>query len=195
MTHPSDDSLDEMDKPDKSESSQDADSDESHTVVKVTESGLIVNKTKNPELRTIGEEAWNSAGEALVSSWADDCLHRSKTHGVRETRAKFFHSVFGLPSILLPVVLAALTPIIDQFHSAAYIQVSGLVTIGVVSSVNTFYNFDKKAARHAEYSARYQELANDVQYQLFKGREFRVSSDEFIARVQTKYNNLNEKAP
>lgn len=178
-----------------STSSNEGDSDESHTVVKVKDSGIILNKTKNPELRTIGEEAWNKAGEELVSDWAEQCMDRSKKHAAQESRAKVFHSIFGLPSILLPVVLAAMTPIIDQMEDAAYVQVSGLVVIGIVSSINTFYNFDKKAARHGEYSARYNELATDVQYQLFKGREFRVSSDEFIARVQTKFNNLNEKAP
>lgn len=178
-----------------SSSSGGASSESSHTKVTIKDSGLIVNKTKHAALRSIGEEAWNQAGEDLVSGWAEQCMEKSEYHSGKESKNKVLHAIFGLPSILLPVLLAAATPLIDTLDEAALIQVSGLITIGVVSSINTFFNFDKKSARHQEYSARYNELATDVQYQLFKGREFRVSSDEFIARVQTKFNNLNEKAP
>lgn len=165
------------------------------TVVNVNESAIIVNKQKKSKLRKVGEEAWNSSGETLVTGWAEICVEKSVLHDKKAKRHKFFHSIFGLPSILLPVTMAALTPILDTLEDGVIIQVSGLVLIGLVSSVNTFYNFDKRAAKHGDYSARYNELATDVQYQLFKAREFRVSADEFIARVQTKFNNLNQGEP
>lgn len=170
-------------------------SDDSDTKVEIKDSGLLVNKTHSPAKREVGEEAWNSAAEALVSKWAETCLQKSEYHSKAETRNTYLHSVFGLPSLLLPVVMAAATPVIDQLESAVYVQVAGLVTIGVVSTINTFFNFGTKANKHGEFASRFHELATDVQYQLFKSREFRTSSDEFVARVQTKFNNLNANEP
>ena len=161
----------------------------------VNMSGIILNKKKHSRLRTVGEEEWSTATEQLVTRWANDCKDRADVHEKQKARQKFLHACFGLPSILLPVVMAAITPVIDETPEGMYIQVAGFVTIGVFSTVNAFFNFDKKSARHGEFAARFSELATDVQFQLFKSREFRTSADEFVARLQTKYTNLVERAP
>lgn len=156
---------------------------------------IIVNTEDKDSLRSAGEEAWTSEAEKLVGGWANNATDKSKIHSEKASRNKFFHSFFGLPSILLPVAFATLTPLIDGIPSHAYIQVSSYIAIGILSGINTFYNFDKRASKHEYYSSRYNELANDVRYQMYKSRRFRVSSDEFLARIQAKLSALDEKEP
>lgn len=163
--------------------------------VQVTESGIVLNKKKSSKTVAVGEEAWSTAAEKLVMAWADDCDERSKEHEGKKWKDTVLHSVFGLPSILLPVVFAAATPLIDTSPHAVYIQVAGYISIGIFTSVNAFYNFKTRATKHAEFANRFSELNTDVKYQLFKHRDFRISSDEFIVKVQTKYNSLIEQAP
>lgn len=163
--------------------------------VKVGESGIVLNTKKKATRRMVGEEEWSTAAEKLISDWAVDCDARAKTHNEKKKMNGWLHAVFGLPSILLPVVMAAMTPIIDESPHAVAVQVGGLVCIGALGTINTFFNFKSESSRHAEFASRFSELHSDVKYQLYKSREFRVPSDEFIARVQTKFDSLVERAP
>ena len=131
----------------------------------------------------------------LVSTWANKSICKSEEHNKRAKANKVLSSCFGLPSLLLPVTFATITPLIDTLPSHMFIQVGSYVAIAFFSGVNTYYNFDKRATKHEHYAARYIDLANDIRYQLYKSRRFRVPSDEFLARIQAKLSNLNEREP
>ena len=170
-------------------------SDESRLKILEGSANIIVSTEDKDSLRSAGEEAWTSEAEKLVGGWANDATDKGKKHSERASSHKCLHSIFGLPSILLPVAFATLTPLIDGVPAHMYIQVGSYIAIGVISGINAFYNFDKRASKHEYYASRYNDLANDVRYQLYKSRRFRVASDEFLARIQAKLSALDEKEP
>lgn len=163
--------------------------------IAVDDSRIIINTDDRDELRSSGEEAWSDEAETLAVEWAQMAKKKANSHIVKGCKHGLLHNIFGLPSVLLPVTLAAATPLIDVSQSSMIIQVSGYIAIAILTGINTFYNFDKKKTEHEHYQARYNELHNDIRYQLFKSRRFRIPSDEFMARVQVKLASLEEHEP
>ena len=163
--------------------------------VHIEDSTIVINTEDKDELRSSGEEAWSEEAEVLAIEWAAIAKAKAAKHKIKACKNKTLNNILGLPSVLLPVVFAAATPLIEATDRATSIQVSGYIAISILTGINTFYNFDKKSTEHEHYQARFNDLYNDVRYQLFKSRRFRVPSDEFMARVQVKLACLDENEP
>lgn len=163
--------------------------------IKIDDTKIVINTEDKDDLRSSGEEAWTDEAETLAVEWAESARKRSNHHKHESMKHKILHNIFGLPSVLLPVAFAAATPLIDLKENATVVQVAGFISISILTGINTFYNFDKKKAQHEHYQARFSDVYNDIRYQLFKSRRFRVPSDEFMARVQVKLAALDENEP
>lgn len=163
--------------------------------IKIDDESIVINLEDKDDLRSSGEEAWTEEAETLAVEWATISKAKAAKHKTKACRNKTLNNFLGLPSVLLPVVFAAATPLIEATNKSTIIQVGGYIAISVLTGINTFYNFDKKSTEHEHYQARFTDLYNDVRYQLFKSRRFRVPSDEFMARVQVKLASLDENEP
>jgi len=180
-----------------SDSSTDGDSQKSKqsSLVNRGRHGLVVNEGERDELRSTGEEAWTNQAESLAISWADEAQDKYIKHSVSATRNSRFHKLFGLPGVVVPIIFAIITPTLEEEEGGTYGIMAGYVVIAILNSINSFFNFDKRQANNEQFAARFSELTNEVRYQLFKSRRFRIPSDEFLARLQTKLNMLTEQEP
>lgn len=156
---------------------------------------IVINTDEKDEVRSSGEEAWTGEAETLACEWADLARKKAARHRKGACRNKTLANVFGFPNVVLPVLFAAGTPLIDASAHAAPIQVGAFLFLGFLAGINGFYNFDRKAVEHEHYKARYLDLLNEIRYQLFKSRRFRTPSDEFMARVQVRLFSLDENEP
>lgn len=178
-----------------SDENSDTTPDSPYRAIKIEDESIIINTEDKDEIRSSGEEAWSPEAETLAVEWAALAKSKAAKHKSKACRNKTLNNILGLPSVLLPVVFAAATPLIEASNMATGIQVGGYIAISILTGINTFYNFDKKSTEHEHYQARFTDLYNDVRYQLFKSRRFRIPSDEFMARVQVKLASLDENEP
>ena len=138
------------------------------------------------------ELLWEKREEELIMKWVDDSKVRSLRHGKKAKQYKIKYACVGLPSILIPIVLGGLSPVIPC-HTLEYSLV--LMLAGLFSGVGMFFNFGKKEVEHATYSNKFFKLVNDVEAELSKPKRHRVACDVYMEKVKNEYNALVLSAP
>ena len=78
---------------------------------------------------------------------------------------------------------------------AKYINAGAFLATGVIGGVYSFFKFGEKMTNHFNFSARYADVASDIELELVKGREFRTQLDVFSTRVHMLVDNLSSTEP
>lgn len=157
--------------------------------------GIVVNQTDKDETRSSGEEAWTEEAETLAISWADRAADKSKAHQISAAKNGKLHIAFGLPTVLLPVIFAAISPQLEDISGGNYAIMGSYILIAIFNGVSGFFNFEKRKTENESFSARFGEIVADVRFQMFKSRRFRTPSDEFLMKTTTRLNALIEQEP
>lgn len=156
---------------------------------------IEINLNENPDKRTIGEEEWSKETETLASEWGKKSLESSAAHTKAGLKAKQNHAIFGLPSVLIPIAMAPISTTLAHEEGIQYVNMSAFLISGILGAVDNFFQYDRKHQKHMDFSAEYSDLATDVKHQLAKARKYRISADEFLMKIQMKYDALNRSAP
>ena len=138
------------------------------------------------------ELLWERREEELIQKWIDDCKVRSLRHGKKAKQYKIRYASVGLPSILIPIVLGGLSPVIPC-NTLEYSLV--LMMAGLFSGVSMFFNFGKKEVEHATYSNKFFKLVNDIEMELSKPKRHRVACDVYMEKIKNEYNALVLSSP
>jgi hypothetical protein len=138
------------------------------------------------------EMMWEKREENLLLAWSSDCKKRSNKHEMKGNQNKMKYGMFGVPSILIPILIGSLAQVI-ACHSLEYSL--GIASSGLFSAINMFFNFGKKAQTHYEYSNKFFELANEIQSELAKPRRHRIACDVYLEQIKLKYQSLCSESP
>lgn len=138
------------------------------------------------------ELLWERREEKLLLKWCDDCEVRSKAHEVKGNKHKLKYAIFGIPSILIPIVLGGVAPLVPC-HSIAYSI--GMMCSGLFSGVSMFFNFGKKQQSHHHFSTKFFELSNEVQSELSKPKRHRIACDVYLEKIKQEYTSLVKNSP
>jgi hypothetical protein len=141
-------------------------------------------------------EPWTEASEKLLKSWLDICVNKSEFHERQGKYFKWKNQLYGLPAILIPIVITPLVLILNISPiTAEIVSTSSLIATGVFNGVHRFFDFQKKSFQHLEYSGKYNELKTFIEVELAKEREYRFDADRFIEITQAKIDFLNQTEP
>jgi hypothetical protein len=138
------------------------------------------------------ELLWESREEDLLLEWCTECKKRSALHDIQGKRNKVRFSIFGIPSVLMPIMLGGVSGVVP---CNSLIYSLGFMGSGLFSGVNMFFNFGKKAQLHLDYSSKFSELANDILAELCKPKRHRVACDVYLERVKMSFNALCSQSP
>ena len=138
------------------------------------------------------ELLWERREEDVIQKWVDDCRLRSDKHGKKAKQYKIKYACVGIPSILIPIILGGLSPVIPC-HTLEYSLF--LMSAGVFSGINMFFNFGKKQGEHNTYSNKFFKLVNDVEMELSKPKRHRIACDVYMEKVKNEYNALVLSSP
>ena len=139
------------------------------------------------------EMLWTSKQESYFEKILHECIEKQKAHDVKAHKFKSKYIYMSLPSIVLPLMIASVNEFLKEDYN--YINTTSMSIAGILSGVNSFYNFGSKYQKHNEYSGRYDELAGEIEALLTKNRRFRPPVDVSIERIKNQFNNLNNNAP
>jgi hypothetical protein len=129
------------------------------------------------------EEKWTLAHETLCKQWRDQAQSASDGHNAAGKKNKFKHVVFGLPSVLLPIIFSPVSIALENDPSLPYVSMVGFIATGLFGAIDNFFNYSGKTSEHMNYSAQYADIVSDIDYELVQGREYRVDSDRFLMKI------------
>lgn len=138
------------------------------------------------------ELLWEKREEGIIMKWIDDCRVRSLKHGKKAKEYKVKYACVGLPSVLIPIVLGGLSPVIPC-HTLEYSLV--LMSASLFSGCLMFFNFGKKEMEHNTYSNKFFKLITEVEMELSKPKRHRIACDVYMEKVKNEFNSLVLSAP
>mgnify|MGYP003645473591 CR=1 FL=1 len=138
------------------------------------------------------ELPWELREEKLLLRWRADCMIRSIKHETKAQRTKIKFSIFGIPSILIPIILGGVSSVIPC--NSVYYSV-GMSCSGLFSAINMFYNFGKKTEEHFNFTNKFFELSNDIESELSKPKKHRIACCVYMEQIKHQYNSLVKQSP
>ena len=141
------------------------------------------------------EESWNDNSEQMLYEWSNQCAEKSSAHDKAGRKNKRYFAMVNLPVMLTSVTMSGLAGFVGDMPYWSYVNVAGLVGIGCMNAIGSFYNFGQKEQKHFDTATRYHEISIDVAAELNKGREFRIPSDVFVTQVRMRIAHLDRIAP
>ena len=138
------------------------------------------------------ELLWENRQERLLLKWSDSCQKTALAHSKCGKKNKAYYRMIGIPSIVIPIVLGGLSPIVEcnSLVNSLLLMVSGLV-----ASVAMFFNFGKKYQEHYTFENKYNMLRNEMAVELSKPKSGRMACDVYLEKIKNNFNNLNSQAP
>ena len=138
------------------------------------------------------ELLWESREEVLLEKWMLDMFDSSKKQGICGKKYKKLYAVFGVPSILMPLIMSGFTA---QLEKQPLISSLLMITTGSLIGISTFFNLGKRFTQHFEYEHRYYELALEIEKEMKKPKKHRIACDVYIEKIYMTYCGLNARAP
>ena len=141
------------------------------------------------------EQPWDDASEVLLEEWCAKSVGVASKHDREAKRAKALHALWGLPTVVIPVVIGPLNSLFSTDPLLKNVELVALCLSGVCGAVTTFYNFGALAERHFTFSAKYSDLITDIRHQLAKPRKYRSACDVVTLRINMLFDSINNNAP
>lgn len=139
------------------------------------------------------EMKWTDKQEAYFEKILSECLSNQKKHDIKAHQFKKKYIYMSIPAIILPLLFASINEfLVDNYN---YINTSAMMVSGVLSGINSFFNFGKKFEKHNQYAGLYDNLAGEIEVMLAKNKKFRIPCDVAMEKIKNQYTNLNSSAP
>jgi hypothetical protein len=152
-------------------------------------------ETKSDSSKDVGrvEMPWTNRQEQYFSRVLKECTEKQQAHDKQAHIFKKKYVHLSIPAIIIPLIFASINEFLkDNFN---YINTSAMMLAGVISGINSFFNFGAKYQKHNAYAGKYDELAGEIEVLLSTNRQFRIPCDVALERIKTRFNNLNNNAP
>jgi len=134
------------------------------------------------------ELPWTNEVEEEIKWVRKQCEEFSVKHERARRKNKCCWITFGLPSMLVPLIVGGVGTYIDD--EMEWVKSAALIITAVNSGVLQFFNFGEKKSLHNESSGKFDELADTIRHELHKPRNFRIPCDVFLERVTMKFANI-----
>ena len=138
------------------------------------------------------ELLWEKREEDVVRKWVKDMKEQAKKHYKAGKKNKRLHEWITVPSILIPVIASGLTPLLQPYP---YVSTGLMLTVGVLTGVNGFYNFASKKEKHLNYEGLYSVLSIEIEKELCKPKKNRLACDVYLESISMKKTQLDLSAP
>lgn len=137
------------------------------------------------------DEPWNDKLENYVFKLRRTATIASKKHDAAGYHFKKRGMWFGLPTTIVPLVMAPVSLILGNTHPWALpISAAALLVSGLSSGIYDFFSYGEQVRDNFNCSAQWTILANEIDCEMIKDRKYRQQADVFTSRIQMKYDAL-----
>lgn len=138
---------------------------------------------------------WTSAIEGLVKSLGEKALSLAWLHTRSEKRYSYLNNFMTIPSIILSTIVATIGGIFAGYDNASYASSVVSIVVSVLSTLNSYFLFAKRAEAHRITSISYSKLYLQISIELALPREKRMRVKDFLKVVSEQIQRLNEIQP
>ena len=138
------------------------------------------------------ELLWETREENILHNWCKDSKERSHLHDLHGKRDKFIFGIFGIPTMMIPIILGGVSSIVP---CNSLIYSLGMMGTGLFSGISMFFNFGKRQQLHFEYMNKFFELANEIETELSKPKRHRIACDVYMEKIKQEYVKFCGQSP
>ena len=139
------------------------------------------------------EEKWTKKHNEFMNKICNESKSSCISHNIAYKKKLYYYRVLSIPTMILPIISAGINEYIDD--DLKYITTCFMVLSSGCSLINTLYNFGKSSAKHNEYSGKYSDLCQEIEYTLCRSRKNRQACDVSMQKYIFKLQSLNSNAP
>jgi hypothetical protein len=163
-----------------------------------TKSPIIYKSNKIAE-----DREWDDISEDYIKNLKDRCKINSERCNKLSIKNKRLHICFSIPSILIPIIMTPFTQIEEETceeneesgENISWIKnitTCVLIIITILNTLNTYFDFSKKGERLMQSKYKYDEIYEEINWQLTKPREFRTNVNILTMSLKNNITTLNK---
>lgn len=142
------------------------------------------------------EESWSEKNEEFMKGISQMCDVKKKQHEQAGYYFKNRNTLWGLPAVLIPTIMAPISVLIDENTDVGiYINAGAFLLTGIITGVMSFFKYGEKMTNHFNFSSKYADVISDINLELMKSRQFRVQLDVFSTRIHMITDSLSNSEP
>jgi len=142
------------------------------------------------------EAQWNSASEQLVKSIGEKSLSLQWLHNKSEELFNYYSNFLAIPSIIISTIAGAGSiGFGDEGRDASLILGSLSIAVSIISTLNSYFAFAKRAENHRITAVSYSKLYLQISIEMSLPRDKRTVVKEFIKNISEQIQRLNEVQP
>ena len=147
----------------------------------------------------IGDVSWNSRLEEYFSSSGEKAHCLSVMHKQAEAlysrRRNFIELPVIIGSAMIGFLNAGSTSMFDDPKTSSIALGIGSLAVGVLQTINTYFNWSKKAEGHRISAIQYSKLYRFLSIEMSLPRNERISPTDLLKQTRDTYDRLQEISP
>jgi hypothetical protein len=138
---------------------------------------------------------YNNELERLLKENSEECESLSILHRMSYEKYNKLSNYINIPVIILSSAIGFITGIDLQYDQMNVILGVGSVFVGIIKSVDTYFQLAKRAESHRICSLQFSQISKKIQVELTLHRDQRLTAENMMNIVKTDIKNLQDIAP
>ncbi len=138
---------------------------------------------------------YNTNLEQLLKENSEECESLSILHRMSYEKYNKFSNYINIPVIILSSAIGFITGIDLQYDKMNIILGVGSVFVGIIKSVDTYFQLAKRAESHRICSLQFSQISKKLQIELTLHRKQRATAENMMNIVKTDIKNMQDIAP
>jgi hypothetical protein len=148
-----------------------------------------------PEAYTPKPITYNTNLEKLLKENSEECESLSILHRMSYEKYNRRSNYINIPVIILSSAIGFITGIDLQYDKMNIILGVGSVFVGIIKSVDTYFQLAKRAESHRICSLQFSQISKKMQVELTLHRNQRMSAENMMNIIKTDIKNMQDIAP
>lgn len=138
---------------------------------------------------------YNDQLEQLLKENSEECESLSILHRMSYEKYNRRSNYINIPVIILSSAIGFITGIDLQYDKMNIILGVGSVFVGIIKSVDTYFQLAKRAESHRICSLQFSQISKKLQIELTLHRRQRATAENMMNIVKTDIKNMQDIAP
>ena len=138
---------------------------------------------------------YNDELERLLKENSEECESLSILHRMSYEKYNKRSNYINIPVIILSSAIGFITGIDLQYAQMNIILGVGSVFVGIIKSVDTYFQLAKRAESHRICSLQFSQISKKMQVELTLHRDQRLTAENMMNIVKTDIKNMQDIAP
>ena len=167
------------------------------TMSKLKESSLVATAASGAmhHMHSRDKIDYNKDLEHLLKDNAEECESLGILHRASYEKYNRLSNYINIPVIILSSAIGFATGIDIGYASMNIILGVGSIFVGIIKSIDTYFQLGKRSESHRLCSLQYQQIHKKIQIELALTRDQRQTAKDMLSVIKTDIKNLQDISP